>query len=62
MTEEEQAICQVVETWLAASRKGDTATVIGLPIRPLALCGVEGSSQIGNQIVGMFNPDRQADR
>ncbi|MDX8457016.1 SgcJ/EcaC family oxidoreductase [Mesorhizobium sp. VK9D] len=30
MTEDETAIRQVVETWMAASRKGDLETVLGL--------------------------------
>ncbi len=30
MTDDEKAIRQVVETWTAASKRGDTATVLGL--------------------------------
>ncbi|NLS16346.1 SgcJ/EcaC family oxidoreductase [Rhizobium sp. P40RR-XXII] len=30
MTEDEKAIRKVVETWIAASKAGDTATVLGL--------------------------------
>ena len=30
MTDDEQAIRDLVETWMAASRAGDTATVLGL--------------------------------
>jgi len=30
MTDDEEAIRKVVETWIAASRQGDTATVLGL--------------------------------
>jgi uncharacterized protein (TIGR02246 family) len=30
MTEDEKAIRELVETWMGASRRGDTATVLGL--------------------------------
>ncbi|WP_137392532.1 YybH family protein [Rhodoligotrophos defluvii] len=30
MTNDEQAIREVIETWMAASRRGDVATVLGL--------------------------------
>ncbi|MDR3098490.1 MAG: SgcJ/EcaC family oxidoreductase [Paraburkholderia sp.] len=30
MSDDERAIRQVVETWMAASKRGDTATVLGL--------------------------------
>lgn len=30
MNKDEQAICDLVETWLAATKKGDLATVLSL--------------------------------
>lgn len=54
MTDDERAIRQVVETWMAASRSGDLATVLGLMAEDVVFM-VPGREPFGKEVFAVLS-------
>ena len=59
MTDDERAIRQVIETWMQASRDGDTATVLSLMTED-AVFMVPGREPFGKEADGRWRLARDA--